>query len=119
MTFNELVQDFCRRTNFNTAPTHEVRERAQAFLNETLQEIVSEPGIAAWIARHEPDQTFVSVANQWAYGVPATGGRIEGIRDRTTQVTLDMMGLDEWRAICSDPTVFTGTPGYWIPYGTV
>lgn len=119
MTFNELVQDFCRRTNFNSAPTNEIRERAESFLNDTLQEIVSEPGVSAWIARHEPDLTFASVANQWAYGLKGSAGRISGIRDRTTQVTLDQMSLEEWRAVCPDPTVFTGTPGYWIPYGTV
>ncbi len=119
MTFNELVQDFCRRVSFNTAPPHEIRERAEAFLNETLQEIAAEPGVSAWIARHEPDLTFASVANQWAYGLLGASGRIEGIRDRTTSVTLDMMGLDEWRAVCPDPTIFTGIPSYWVPYGTV
>lgn len=118
MTLNEMVQDFARRTNFNTAPTHEIRERAEAFLNETLQEIVSEPGISAWIARHEPNLTFASVANQWAYGVIGTG-RIEGIRDRTTLITLEMMGEDEWRRIQPDPSTFTGTPSHWVPYGTV
>ena len=118
MNLNELVQDFCRRTNFNTAPSNEIRERAQAFLNETLQEIASEPGISTWIARHEPDLTFTSVANQWAYGVISTG-RIEGIRERTTQQTIEMMSMDEWRALQPDPTVFTGTPSNWVPYGTV
>lgn len=119
MTLNELVQDFARRTNFNTAPTHEIRELAEAFLNETLHELVSEPGISAWIARHEPDLTFASVAGQWAYGLKGSGGRIEGIRDRTNLITLDMMSEDEWRSRQSDPSIFTGTPTYWIPYGTV
>lgn len=119
MTFNELVQDFSRRTNFNTAPTQEIRDRAEAFLNETLQELAAEPGISAWMARHEPDLTFASVANRWAYGLVGSSGRLEGIRDRTNQRTLDVMGEDDWRRICPDPTVFTGTPTHWIPFGTV
>jgi hypothetical protein len=119
MTFNQLVQDFCRRTNFNTAPTHEIRERAEAFLNETLQEMVSEPGVSQWIARHEPDLTFASVANQWAYGLKGSAGRIVGVRDRTTQITLEMMSEDDWRRHAPNPTIFLGLPSFWVPYGTV
>lgn len=118
MTLNELIKDFCRKVNFNTAPSNEVRDRAESFLNETLQEVISEPGIAQWITRHEPNLTFASVANQWAYGV-ISSGRIESVRDRTTNFTLDEMSIEEWRLICSDPTLQTGTPSHWISYGTV
>jgi hypothetical protein len=119
MTKTELVQDLARRLNYNTAPTHEVLERLSAFLNESLQEIISEPGIGAWITRHEPLSTFASVASRSVYGLLGHSGRIDGIVDRTNDLTLTMGSVEWWRRVSPDPSAYTGTPSAWIPLGTI
>ena len=119
MTKNELTQLWCDRLNYNNAPTYEVLQRCDRFLNDTLQELISEPGIGAWVSRHNPNLTFASVANQYVYGLLGSSGRIEGIQDRTNDVTLTMRSPEWWRRVCPDPTAYTGTPGEWIPLGTI
>lgn len=119
MTATELLQDWARRCNYNTAPTHEVKERGMAFLNETLQEIISEPGIGAYVSRHEPVLSFASVASRAVYGLPGTSGRIDGITDRTNDFTLGARTPEWWRRVCPDPTAYTGTPSEWISLGTI
>jgi hypothetical protein len=117
MTKNALLQDLARRLNYNTALSDDISARLGAFLDETLQELISEPGIGAYISRHEPAITFASVASQAVYGLPETVSRIDGITDRTTRIALRMMSPEWYRMVTPDPTSWTGTPDAWVPLG--
>lgn len=119
MTKTELVQMWCQRLNYNQAPTHEVLTRCELFLQDTLQELLSEPGIGAWVTRHQPNLTFASVANRAVYGLLGSAGRIDGIQDQTNDLTLVMRSAEWWRRVCPDPSAQTGTPDVWIPLGTI
>ena len=119
MTKTEMVQMFCLRMNYPPAPDYDVLQRIEQFFNDTLQELVSEPGIGAWVSRHQPNLTFASVANQAVYGLVGSGGRIDAIQDRTNDFTLMPRSIDWWRRVCPDPSAYTGTPSDWIPLGTI
>lgn len=119
MTKTELLQMWCQRLNLNAAPTHDVAERGNNFLNDCLQELISEPGIGQWITSHQPNLTFASVASRTVYGLPGSSGRINGILDRTNDLQLTMMSKEDWRAAAPDITAYTGTPSAWVPLGTI
>lgn len=117
MNLGLLLADLYRRTNQPVTPPDAVQKRYTAYLNETLQEVLSEPGLSEWIARNEPPVTFASVANRAVYALPAGVGRIVTILDPTNRRTLESRSVAWWRSIEPDPTTQTGTPDYWVPLG--
>ncbi len=112
-----MLADLYRKLNYATSPDSTVTTRLTAGLNETLQELLSEPGLAAWIARQEPMATMASVANQAVYNVPITTARIDAITERSNQRRLQAQSVDWYRSAAPDPTIITGTPDTWIPLG--
>lgn len=117
MTYTNLLSDLYRRLDFASTPDATVTTRLKSYLNETLQEVISEPGIATWIAREEPMVTFASVASQAIYAVPLSVDRVDAITERSNQRRLIAQSLDWYRAIQPDPTTNSGTPSYFVPLG--
>ncbi len=117
MTFANLLLDLYRRLNYSTTPAAEVTTRLTAFLAEALQDVMSEPGIGAWIARNQPPITVASVIGQATYAIPASVARIDAVTDRTNDWQLDMRPFDWYRRQEPDPTSHTGTPSVWVPLG--
>lgn len=112
-----MLSDLYRRLGYASSPASEVTTRLTAFLNEGLQEVYSEPGLAAHLSLHQPSLTFASVAEQAIYSLPPGVPRIESIRETTNDVTLEMRTRDWYRQVAPDPSVNTGTPHFWIPFG--
>lgn len=117
MTLTQMLADLYRRTDQTTAPTASTTTRYTAYLNEALQEVLSEPGMGLWLARNEPMVTFASVLNQAVYAIPWGSDRVDAITERTTQIRLRAQSVDWYRRAAPDPTVVTGTPGYYVPFG--
>lgn len=115
MTLGTLLSDLYRRLNYASSPATEVTTRLTAFLNETLQEMLSEPGAGAFLARNEPPPTVASVINQAVYST--TVARIDSIADRSNRERLDLRTVDWYRTVDPDPTAHTGRPTAWVPLG--
>lgn len=118
MTFSDILADLYRRTNYSTSPALEVQARFQAFVNEALQEILSEPDLASVLSRAEP-VTVASVASQSVYTFPAPFARIASVTERTNDRRLRNVSQDWWRMADPDPTANTGTPEAWVSLGFV
>lgn len=115
MTLSEIQAECYRRLSLPSSPAAATATRILAFVNDTLQEIISEPGMGSWIDRHEPPFTFASVANQAVYGLNIPS--VLSVMDRTNDLTLEMRTRDWYRAQEPDPTANTGTPSVWVPLG--
>lgn len=115
MNLNQLEQDLFRRLGFNTSsPDTATQTRLRAFLNETQQEILSEPGMDVLL---EDGITFASVASTPEYSLPPAVARIASIRETTNQTLLGMQSQDWYRFHYPNPTAITGLPTDWVDLG--
>src|SRR3990167_9743839 len=115
MTLNDLEQDLYRRFGFNTStPDTATQTRLRAFLNETQQEILSEPGMESLL---NDRVTFASVASTPEYSLPPMVAGIKAVRETTNDLLLRPMAFDEYVARYPDPTASTGTPDQWVDLG--
>lgn len=117
MTLTQMLQELYRRFGYATSPASEIATRFTALLNETLQEVISEPGLGAVLTRNEPLATVASVASQAVYAVVAPTSRIAAVTDRTNERRLEQRSLSWYRSLAPDPTADTGTPEAWVPLG--
>ena len=67
MNLTSLLADVYRRLAFASSPAADVTTRLTAFLNETQQEIMGEPG-AEFLLNNTG--SFASVADRAQYGLP-------------------------------------------------
>ena len=117
MTLGTILSDLYRRLNFPSSPASATTTRLTAFVNEGLQELYSLPGMATWVARHQPALTFASIASTPVVTLPPGISRVEAIRDTTNDWTLAMLSRDEYQRREPDPSSITGTPSHWVPMG--
>lgn len=117
MTLSAILLDLYRRLGYGTSPAADVTTRLTAFVAETLQDIISEPGIGSYLTLNQPPVTITSAASQAVYAVPNGVQRIDAITDRTNQITLEMRDLHWYRANAPNPNTYLGTPTVWIPFG--
>ena len=117
MTLTQLLADLYRKTGYASSPAAETTTRMTAHLNEALQDVISEPGIGAWLTLNQPPVTFASVANQAVYAIPQGVQRIDAITERTNDLRLELRDLDWYRRVEPDPAANTGTPTVWVPFG--
>lgn len=105
------------RLNLGPNPSPATQDRITGFINETLEDLVSEPGMSQWLLQNSPPLTVASVANQDTYACPRAITRLDAVCDRTTNLKLAMMPFDEWRRRAPTPSLVTGTPSHWVPRG--
>lgn len=115
MTFLQILQDSYRRLNYATTPAAEVTTRLKAFINETHEELLSDPTLTSLLYG---TVTFDSVASRARYGI-ATNARVRSMTDSSNQYTLRPVGLDWYRMYNPNPANWTGTPDHYVPLGTV
>src|SRR5262245_44025346 len=109
---NDLEQDCYRRLGFaTTTPDTATQTRIRAYLNETQQEILSEPGMGFLL---EDSLTFATIASTPEYSLQWSVGEILQIRETTNRITLRPQSLDWYRSAYPDPTAVTGTPDSWV-----
>lgn len=114
MTLADLLADVYRRTNQATAPASAIATRYTAFLNETQQEILSEPGMESLL---DDVVTFASVASTAEYSLPPSVARVKSIRDTTNLLTLGNLSESAYKAAYPDPTLITGIPDSYVDLG--
>lgn len=117
MTLSDLLSECYIALDLPSSPASTTTTRLTLFLNRAMQELLKEPGLAEWITRNEPQQTFSSVASQPVYAIWATVERIDAIVEHTTRRRLTARSLDWYRAIEPDYTRISGTPRDFVPYG--
>lgn len=117
MTLSAMLATLYRRTNYASSPASEITTLFTDYIAETLQEVISEPGIGEYVTEHIPPITFASVASQAQYTVPSTVSRIDSISERTNNLTLEMRTREWYRVTEPNPTINTGTPSVWVPFG--
>lgn len=117
MTLNQLEQDCYRRLGFNTGtPDTATQTRIRSYLNETQQEILSEPGMESLLY---DTMTFASVASTPEYSVlPASMARIRHVYDTTNLIPLRPESLAWYRAMYPSATASTGLPDVYVDLGT-
>lgn len=117
MTLTQMLAELYRRFGYATSPASDIATRFTAHLNETLQDVISEPGLGEWITKNTPPVTFASVASRAVYGLPAGTQRITAITDRTNDRRLEERSFAWYRSADPDPSANTGTPDVWVPMG--
>ena len=118
MTFAELRADVYAEIGEPVSPTASVQTRIAKYLNECVQFILGEPGMARLLDTDAPI-TFASVANQARYTVPESIAEIRGMSERTNDRTLRSMTVGDYRRIEPDPASVTGIPTHYVPIGIV
>ena len=115
MTLGTILADCYRRLNYPTSPDSVVSTRLTAFANETMDELVSRPGVAPRVL-HRTIQ-LNSVANQAEYALPSNLGRTIKVVDTTNQYPLIQVTEDYYRTIQPNQTQITGTPTMYCDLG--
>lgn len=114
MTLSDIEQDLYRRLGFPTSPDTVTTTRLRALINETQQEILSEPGMEVLL---DDELTFASVASTPEYSLPASIANITSIRNQTNRRTLMPQSQAWYRDAYPDPTAVTGIPDAWVELG--
>ena len=114
MTFADIQADLYRRLGLPTSPVSATSTRLNAFINETQQELLSEPGMEV-ILRDR--MQFASVASTPEYGILQSISRIAFIRDTTNRRVLGNMSPAAYFAEYPSPADVTGLPSAWVDLG--
>lgn len=115
MTLFDIEQDLYRKLGFSTSPVDTTTQtRLRALINETQQEILSEPGMEVLL---DDELTFASVASTPEYSLPASIANIASIRNQTNRRTLTPQSQGWYRDAYPDPTAVTGIPDSWVELG--
>src|SRR5712671_2411574 len=100
MTFAQIKADIYRRCGFASSPPSDVVTRIAAFINETHQEILHEPGMEFL---QNDVTTFASVVNQQQYGLAPSVAKIKTLWEITNRIILLPMSVGEYRERYPDP----------------
>ena len=110
MTLGDLEADLYRRLNYAAAPATEITTRLRAFLNETQNEILAEPGMGRLL---NGQFSFASVADTPQYSLPQAAARVKTLYEITNDRKLEPRSLDWY----PDQAAMTGTPMYYVDLG--
>lgn len=106
MTLNAILLDSYRRLNYPVSPDGTVTTRLTAFANETHRHLLTLPGLDSL---RDDTITVASVASAARTGLPPDVARIKLIQDRTNNILLRELTLNEIRR--RDPGLkATGNP---------
>lgn len=114
MTFTNILADVYRRTGLSSSPASEAVVRIKAFVNETQQELASEPGLTSLL---RGSMAFATTADRAEYGLPANISRIATVRETTNNRRLRQESADWYRWAVPDQAEQTGTPDAYVLLG--
>jgi hypothetical protein len=116
MTFLETCQAVYADMNLNSSPASAVVTRIKRYVNEGMRVILREPGMGRLVDSDMP-YDFATVASTARYVVPEAVARIHRIFERTNDLALEAMSLDDYRRSDPDAVSNTGTPSHYVPIG--
>ena len=115
MTLLDIETDVLSRLGYNISSVDAtVKARIDRFINETQQEILSEPGMEELLF---DTVTFASVASTPTYSLPPILARIRTMRETTNRRIILPMSIADYRLAYPDPTTTTGTPTNYVELG--
>lgn len=115
MTFAQIKADCFRRLGYATSPASDVVTRIAAFVNESHEQVLAEPGLASLLYG---TATFASTVSRARYGL-SNVAQIRSMTDTDHDRQLQPRDLSWYRAMNPDPDNHTGTPEAYIPLGIV
>ena len=115
MTLAQILADTYRRCGYQTSPAAAVTTRLTAFINETHEAILSEPGLSSLLYG---SVTIASVASRARYGLSSIA-QVRSLTETTNDAKLEARTLAWYRATNPDPASNEGTPEYYVPLGIV
>lgn len=118
MTFAELLADLYEDFGFATSPASDVVTRMKKYVNQTVRDILSRPGMARLLDSDAPF-TVASVANQARYVLPEAVAQVRYVTERDNDQRLRLLPLTEYRTLDPDAAAESGTPEAWVPIGRV
>jgi len=118
MTLTELLAAIYDETQYTSSPSSVVTTRLTRFINEGVQQVITEPGMSRLLDSDDP-VTVASVAGQARYVVLEPVAEIRGISETTNDIALDAMSMEEYRRLDPDPASRSGVPTHYVPIGRV
>lgn len=118
MIVDDILSAAYEETGYQVSPNEAVRTRFLRWLNEGVRAILAEPGMSR-LADSDTPLTVASVANTARVVVPESVARIRAITERTNDLALRVMSLEQYRQLDPDATSTTGTPSHVVPIGRV
>lgn len=118
MTLQEILAGVYEETAYQSSPSNAVQTRLTRWVNEGVRAILAEPGLGR-LADSDTPLTVASVASTARVVVPEAVARIHSLSDRTNDLQLMAMSLDQYRHLDPDATSSTGTPTHYVPIGRV
>lgn len=118
MTFSDILSAAYDEAGYQSAPAAAIVTRIKRFVNEGIRAITSEPGLARLLDSDSP-LTVASVASQARYVLPESVNRILAVSERTNDIALQVMHLDQYRRLDPDAASTSGTPSHVVPIGRV
>lgn len=118
MTRADLLSAWYADCNHPASPAAAVTTRAATYMNEGMRRVLGTPGLTHF---RTSDSTFAltATASQARYVVPESVERIRMIQNRTNNIVLQEMTLEQYRRIEPDPTEISSTPSHYVPIGRV
>lgn len=113
-SISSLLADVYRRCGYASSPDATTSTRILAFMNETLQELLAEPGMHVLL---NDSLTITTTASTPQYSIPFSVGRILRVYDATNQILLQPASREWYRSAYPSATAVTGVPDRWIDMG--
>lgn len=115
MTFASMLSDLYRRLGYQATPASSVTTRLKALLNETQEQMLSDPSLSTLLYG---SMAIDSLASRTRYGL-SNIAQIRAMTETTNDTRLMPRDLSWYRAMDADPTANTGTPAVYVPLGIV
>jgi hypothetical protein len=110
----DLLAECYRRCSYSAAPPAEVRERFTGHVNDTQQELASDPALVRLLRGTTTFSSAISVAE---YGLPPAVARVWTLRETTNNRRLRAMSLDAYRSVAPDPAQQSGSADWYSLLG--
>ena len=114
MALYEMRLSLCRKLGYADAPSVEVVNRLESYINEIHRRLLGMPGMSYL---RQSQTTLDTVASTATYTLDSTVARIIGLRDASNNITLRGMPWEWYQANVPDPSDDTGNPTVWVPTG--
>jgi hypothetical protein len=115
MTFAQLKADVYRRCGYGASPASAVVTRVEASINETHEEVLSDPMLTSLL--YGPS-SFTSVQSQARYGL-SNVAQIRSMADAANNQPIWPRDLAWYRNRNPGPAGNEGTPQWYVPLGIV
>lgn len=116
MTLADILATCYGRCSYAPDPPSEIQTLFTGHVNETQQELASDPSLQALL---RGATLLTTVADQPEYGLPPSVSRILSIRETANNRRLVAVSLDSYRRMVPDPAQVSGTADAYALLGPI